>query len=70
MADNEIFVEERAGSYVALENGHVIVNALTQAKAGERAHTLRPHATIFADAQRAVNTGDPDQRRILHHPHE
>lgn len=68
MPGNEIFVEERNGKYVALENGSVIAEAATQEECGQRAHQMRPSATIFGERQRETSAGDRDKWRVLHHP--
>jgi hypothetical protein len=63
-----VFVEERVGEYVALEDGSIICRASTQAECGEKAHRLRPKATIFGERVRNTTVGSPDKWRVLHHP--
>ena len=68
MAKNEIFVEERSGKYVALEEGDIVVTGSTQEETGSRAHELKPRATVFGERVRDVSTGGRDKWRVLHHP--
>jgi hypothetical protein len=63
-----VFVEERNGEYVALENRAVICRGSTQSECGERAHNLRPNATIYGERVRNTTVGHPDKWRVLHHP--
>lgn len=68
MAAKEVFVEERDGEYVALENRHIICRGQTQRACGEKAHRLHPSATIFGERVRDTNVGGRDKWRVLHHP--
>lgn len=69
MAKDEIFIEDRSGKYyVALESGNVIATGSTQEEAGNRAHRLRPAATVFGDRVSGVSTGGGDKWRVLHYP--
>jgi hypothetical protein len=68
--NREVFVEQREGRYVALENHKVICSESTQAECAASAHRLRPDATIMAERVRDTSGGKHDRWRVLHHsPH-
>lgn len=64
----KVFIEERNGQYVALQNKLVIATGPTQAATGALAHALRPDDTIQAERVRNTSVGRRDEWRDLYKP--
>jgi hypothetical protein len=63
---SDIFVEQRDGAYVALQNHRVIARGDTQAATADRAHKLRPSDPVFVERVRMTKGGSRDQWRRVY----
>jgi hypothetical protein len=62
---SNVYIEQRDGKYVAIQNKQVIATGQTQGKTIDRAKTMRPNDTVLAERVRDTKVGGRDKWRAV-----
>jgi hypothetical protein len=63
---SNVFIEQDADGWKAIQNKQVIVRGDTQKSTGDKANVLRPNDAILAERVRTTDKGIPDKWRKLY----
>ncbi len=63
---SNVFIEQDADGWKAIQNKQVIARSDTQKSTGDKANVLRPKDPILAERVRTTDKGTPDKWRKLY----